>query len=71
MTIKIIIITLFIIILYCLGSALFYMLGSKNKRSSEAMLKSLTWRIILSFIVFLGLLAAFAAGWIKPHGLFS
>ncbi len=67
MLIKILIIALLVLILYCLGSALYYMLSSK--RSPETMAKALTWRISLSLLVFFLLLLGFLMGWVSPHGV--
>ena len=48
---KIIVIILLLVILYCLGSALYFMLGRREK-DLEKMAKALTWRIGLSVLVF-------------------
>lgn len=64
---KIMIGILTVIILYCLGSALFFMVGRKG--DAEKMVKSLTWRISLSLLLFGLLLVGFYMGWIQPHGL--
>lgn len=66
MVIKIIIAIFLLIIFYCLGSALFYMLYNKD---SKSMAKALTWRVILSLTIFLLLILGFMMGWISPHGL--
>lgn len=64
---KIIIFTLLILIFYCLGSSLFYMLSRGKNR--ESMAKALTWRIVLSITVFLFLILGFYMGWLHPHGV--
>lgn len=64
---KLLIIAIFLIILYCLFSAGYFMLS--RKRSPEAMAKALTWRISLSIILFLLIIAGFYFGWIRPHGV--
>jgi hypothetical protein len=67
MAIKLIIILVFLLILFNLGTALFYMM--KDGGQSERMARALTWRIGLSVAAFLLLLAAFGLGWIEPHGI--
>lgn len=64
---KLIILGFLIIIIYCLGSALFYMLS--RKKTEEATAKALTWRVALSLTLFLLLLLGFWMGWIHPHGV--
>lgn len=68
MIMKVVVVLLLITIIYCLGSALFYMM--RDKGGSRSMAKALTWRISLSLIVFLFLLIGFALGWITPHGVY-
>jgi hypothetical protein len=67
MIIKAIVLLLFVFIFFSLGSALFYLV--RDKKSSTRAVKALTWRIILSIIVFILLMIAFAMGWIKPHAM--
>ena len=56
-----------IAIVIALGSGLYFILFQKEK--SDKAVKALTFRIGLSILLFAGLFVAFAAGWIKPHGL--
>jgi len=63
--IKTIIIILFVFIFFALGSALFFLV--KDKGDSKRIVKALSWRIGLSFFVFIVLMIAFAMGWITPH----
>jgi hypothetical protein len=65
--IKIILVILLILILFSLGSALYFLIHDKG--DSTRIVKALTWRISLSFLLFVLLLVAFALGWIRPHGL--
>lgn len=58
---------LLLIILYCLGSALYYMLSPKS--APQSMAKALTWRIGLSVAVFILLIVSFLLGWVQPHGV--
>lgn len=64
MLVKLIIIAFIIIILYCLGSGLVYLVRDKD---SDRVAKALTWRIGLSILLFILLFVAFAMGWIQPH----
>ena len=68
MILKIIIVALLMIVLYSLGSALFFML--RDKGQSTRMVKALTWRISLSLALFVFIIIAYLLGWIAPHGLF-
>jgi len=63
--VKAIIIVFFVFILYALGSALYFLAVDKDR--SERIVKALTWRIVLSFILFALLMFSFAMGWIEPH----
>jgi len=64
---KIIILILFALIIYSLGSGLFYLVSGQADK--QRMAKALTWRIGLSLFLFALLFVAFGLGWIKPHGL--
>jgi len=64
---KIIVIVFLLLILYSLGSALFFLL--RDEGNSPRMVKSLSFRIGLSFALFILLFIAFAMGWITPHAL--
>ncbi|MDR3491072.1 MAG: twin transmembrane helix small protein [Gammaproteobacteria bacterium] len=67
MLIKSVIFALILVILFCLGSGLFYLVKAKD--DSTHVVTALTWRIGLSIALFVLLLVAFSLGWIKPHGL--
>jgi hypothetical protein len=67
MAVKIIIIVVFLLILFNLGSGLFYMM--KDGGQSERMARSLTWRIGLSVAAFIFLMIAFYVGWIEPQSI--
>ena len=67
MIFKIVVITLLLVVVFSLGSALIHFV--KNGGDSEKMLKALTWRIGLSVFIFLLLLIGQAVGLIQPHGL--
>lgn len=64
---KLVIILFLVIILYALGSGLFYLVRDKGR--SDRVVKALTWRISLSLLLFILLFVAYALGWIRPHGL--
>ncbi|MCA0402639.1 MAG: twin transmembrane helix small protein [Proteobacteria bacterium] len=64
---KAIIIIAMLIILFALGSGLFYLV--KDTGDTKRTVKALTWRIGLSLALFIFLFFAFYMGWIKPHGL--
>lgn len=65
MFIKLGVVALLIVILYCLGSALVFML--KGKKSETQMAKALTWRVALSLLVFIILMIGFYMGWLHPR----
>lgn len=64
---KIVVVVLFFIILYCLGSALYYTIQQKEPSKSAA--KALTWRVSLSLVLFALLITGYYLGWITPHPL--
>ena len=66
MIFKIVILSLLLVVLLSLGSALVAM--SRGDKSDK-MLKALTWRIGLSVCIFILLLIGQAMGLITPHGL--
>ncbi len=68
MLVKAIVVLFLLIILYSLGSALFYLVRDKGSDSTRVV-KALTWRISLSMLLFVLLLIAFSLGWITPHSI--
>jgi succinate dehydrogenase/fumarate reductase cytochrome b subunit len=64
---KLVIISFLVVILYNLGSGLYYMMIDKGE--SDRMVRALTWRIALSvaLIVIIGI--GIWTGWIQPHGM--
>ncbi len=66
MIFKIVILSLLLVVLISLGSALVAMARGDK---SDKMLKSLSWRIGLSVLIFILLLIGQAMGFITPHGL--
>jgi hypothetical protein len=67
MALKILIVLIFVAIVASLGSALFHL--SKSGGDSQRMFRSLALRVGLSIGLFILLMAAWALGLIKPHGL--
>ena len=66
MIFKIVILSLLVVVLFSLGSALAAM--AKGDKSDK-MIKSLSWRIGISVVIFMLLLIGQATGLITPHGL--
>jgi hypothetical protein len=67
--IKILIVVILFAIIGSLGSALFHLSrGNRSEEDSRKMARALTIRIGLSLVLFILLMAAWYAGWIKPTG---
>ncbi len=64
---KIIVFLFIAVILFSLGSALYYLI--KDKGQSERTVKALTVRITFSIVLFLILMLGFYFGLISPQGL--
>ena len=62
-----VIVAFFIVIVYNLGAGLIYMMSDKG--STDRTVKALTWRIGLSVLLILLIIAGIATGIIKPHGI--
>ena len=67
MFIKIIILTLFFLILASLAASMFTFIRDRENKQRTA--KLLTIRITLSVILFAVLVISFLMGWIQPHPL--
>jgi hypothetical protein len=63
---KVIVVAVLLIILYCLISAMYYLLYRKD---AAHMVQALTWRIGLSVLLFALLFVAYGLGWVHPHGV--
>jgi cytochrome bd-type quinol oxidase subunit 2 len=63
--VKLIVILMLVAIVVNLGSALFQL--ARGTGDSKQMLRALTWRIGLSVLLFVLLLLAYSAGFIRPH----
>lgn len=66
MTKAIILITMFVI-LYSLGSGLFYLVRDESKTTKTV--KALSIRIGISLALFIFLFLAFHFGWLQPHAV--
>jgi DUF2909 family protein len=64
---KIFIVIMLISIAFSLMSGLFFMVKDDSK--SKRVVTSLTFRITLSILLFVSLIAGYYLGWIQPHGL--
>lgn len=69
MIIKTIVIIAFILIIISLGSALFHLIKNNPQEQSEKTVKALTFRIVLSIILFIFIFVALATGLFTPHGI--
>lgn len=67
MLIKLLILIILGLIFWSLGSGLYYLI--KYRDDSSKMVKALSLRIGLSFMLFFLLIVAFALGWIQPHDI--
>jgi putative copper export protein len=65
MLFKLLVVLFLIVIIYSLGSGLYFLVRDKN--DSDRVVKALTWRIGLSLLLFVLLFIAYALGWISPH----
>lgn len=64
MVIKVFIVLMLLVILFCLGSGLFYL---TKRPGTSGVAKALTWRIILSLGLFVFILVAFFFGGLSPR----
>lgn len=67
MVIKIILLIFLLLIIGSLGAGMFSLI--KDRGETDRTVKFLTYRIILSIIVFVILGVSFLMGWIQPHGI--
>jgi len=65
---KYLVLAVLVLILISLGKALFHLTSPKPDDSAK-MVKALAWRIGLSVMLFVLLLAAYYNGWIDPQHL--
>lgn len=69
MLVKLVIILFLLVILYSLGSALYFLTHERTEADADRVVKALTWRIGLSLLLFILLFVAYSIGWIQPHGI--
>ena len=65
--VKIIIAVLLLLIVLSLGASMFSMI--KDRFNSNATVKLLTVRIVLSIVTFVFIVFSFYMGWLQPHGI--
>lgn len=61
---KLLIVIALLVIAYTLGSSFWFLL--RDKGTGKATVRRLSWRVGLSMLLFMMILFALAAGWIKP-----
>ena len=61
---KILIITSLLVIVYTLGSSFLFLIRDKGEGTRAV--RRLSWRVGLSLLLFILILAAMATGWLKP-----
>lgn len=66
---KIAMLLILLLILASLGQALIFLVRDRGR--SERTVRALTWRIGLSLLLFLGLMAGWWLGWIPARGMTS
>ena len=65
--VKIIIAVLLLLIVLSLGASMFSLIGDRT--NSDATVKLLTVRIVLSIVTFVFIVFSFYMGWLQPHGI--
>ena len=65
--VKIIIVVLLLLIVLSLGAGMFSLI--KDRTDSNATVKLLTVRIVLSIVTFIFIVFSFYMGWLQPHGI--
>ena len=53
-----------LLIIYCLGSGAYFLVRDQQQ---SRMVKALTWRVLLSLLLFIFLFVAHWMGWLHPH----
>ena len=65
---KLLVIAFLIVILWNLGAGLYYMMVDKG--TSNRTVRSLSWRIGISVVLFLLVMVGIYTGFFKPHGIY-
>ena len=66
MMFDIIVFLFMLVIIYCLGSAAYFLVRTSDETQ---LAKALTWRIVISLLLFGLLILSFYMGWVTPHEL--
>lgn len=69
--VKIVLITIFLIIVASLAKALYHLVKQKDEAESQKIAKALTVRIGISVLLFITVFILVATGVIEPHGIGS
>lgn len=69
LTFKIPVILLLIAIIFSLFEGMYYLSKDDGKQKKTRVVRALTVRIVLSFVLFLMLIAGYFFGWIEPHSV--
>lgn len=64
---KILIIIAMLVILIALARGLFFLVSDQG--NTKKTVKALSWRIGISFVLFIFLFIAYSLGWIRPHSI--
>ena len=67
--IKFPIILIFLVIIASLIQGMYYLSKDSGSQNKDRLVRALTLRISLSFVLFFLLLLSYFLGWIQPHGL--
>jgi putative copper export protein len=65
---KLLVIAFLIVILWNLGAGLYYMMVDKG--TTDRTVRSLSWRIGISIVLFLLVMVGIYTGFFKPHGIY-
>jgi uncharacterized membrane protein SpoIIM required for sporulation len=66
---KIPVILLLVAIVFSLFEGMYYLSKDDGKRNKTRVVRALTVRIVLSFVLFSMLIAGYFFGWIEPHSV--
>ncbi|MCB1762809.1 MAG: twin transmembrane helix small protein [Gammaproteobacteria bacterium] len=67
--IKLPIILVFLLIVASLVQGMYYLSKDNGRQDRSRLVRALTVRISLSFVLFFLLLLSYFVGWIQPHGV--
>jgi hypothetical protein len=69
LTFKLPVILILVIIIFSLFGGMYYLSKDDGSRDKTRVVRALTIRIVLSFILFFILKAGYFLGWFQPHSL--